>query len=883
METLPVKAAVKNVYYQTEVNYAPFKYFNNNQLTGFDVELTNLIFKNEDYNLIVTTGSWDITYDRLKSGDIDTCGFVAVNEDRKKDILFSDAVMKSHIAIYTRSNFKKVTVNDLNKYSVGVGRLQYPEYILKNNLGISNCKEYSDVERAIDALTAGQIDVLFESQEVVNHYIAAKNLRGSLVAQVTNLFPQEIAYGVKKSNPELVKYINKRLTQLQKSGIYEELYQNYFFIHSDLYNKQQKKSYFILFGIIIAILIIGHILLQFYIKHLKKKIYSERSQYENRLTQQYLELEATYEQLTAAEEELRAQYDELSTSQQLLEESEKRYKTILESTSDGIWEFDTNTHKLSISTRYAHMLEMEEQSYDSLSLDTLDNLFHPEDRETIHKNLKELDIIDHDTIQFECRMKTKAGLYKWFTVKSKALRDRGGKIYKKIGTLTDINDIKLYQQQLHYSAFYDSLTGLPNRLYLYENIGPTIVKAIKSNENGAFIFIDVDNFKLINDTFGHSTGDILLKRIAERISQICTNNADIIRLSGDEFIILLSEAASAYSVSLFLKSLIAAFNEPFSIEGLVVNSTLSIGICMFPQDGDNLEVLLKNADTAMFKAKSSGRNNFTFYNKSMSENLIDRINLENNLKTALENNEFTLNYQPQLDLKSGKIGGMEALIRWDNPQLGRVPPTKFIPAAEEMGLIIPIGEWVLKTSCEFLAKLHNLGLTDLSISVNISIVQLIQTNFPAVVLKILKESGLQPEFLELEITETVLMENIDMNTEKLKKLKAIGIRIALDDFGKGYSSLNYLKSLPISTLKIDKSFMDDVLIDSSTESIVNSILQLGHRLGLSIVAEGIEEENQLEFLLSSECNLLQGYLLSKPLPEAEVIAFLCHGDISLGT
>lgn len=875
MPAIPIKADVKNISYQAEINYPPYKYMNNGHLSGFDIELTNLIFKNEDYNLSFTTDNWDKIYERLKKGDIDTCGFIVVNDERKKDVLFSNPVINSHIAVYTRSDFNKISLNDLDKYSVGVGKAQYPEYILKNNLNISNCKEYIDVEKAVDALASGEIDVLFENQEVVNHYIIIKGLKGTITAQASNLYPQTMAYGVKKSNPELVEYINKRLAQLQKSGVYEELYQNYFFSHSDYYNKQQKKTYIVAVGIAAALLIIVHILLQFYIRYLKKKIYTERMQYEDKLKQQYLELEATYEELTATEEELRAQYDELSISQQLLEESENRYRTILDSTNDGIWEFDINTNRLFISKKYADMLNLEEQSHNNNLLDILNQVFHPEDRANALQKIRELDTIDSsDTLQYECRMKTNTGVYKWFLTKSKALKDKHGKVYKKLGTITDINDLKMYQQRLHYSAFYDTLTGLPNRLYLYEYVSPIIKRTIDAKQNGAFIFIDVDNFKLINDNFGHSTGDVLLEEIAERFTLICPGKNNIIRLGGDEFIIILPKAESAYSVKLLVKNIFDAFNEPFNIEELVVNSTLSIGICMFPQDGENLEILLKNADTAMYKTKNSGRNNFTFYNKSMSENLMDKINLENNLKTALENNEFTLNYQPQLDVQNSKIIGLEALLRWNNPKLGRIPPDKFIPAAEEMGLIIPIGEWVLKTACEFLVKLHNLGFNYLTISVNISIVQLIQPNFPDIVLRILKESGLHPEFLELEITETVLMENIESNTEKLRRLKAIGVRVALDDFGKGYSSLNYLKSLPISTLKIDKSFMDDVLVDSCTEYVVSSIILLGHKMGLKIVAEGIEEEDQLEYLKASECNFLQGYLLSRPLPDEDAISYL---------
>lgn len=992
MQSFPVRAAVKEIKYQAEVNYPPLKYMNNGRLSGFDIELTSLIFKNEDYRVSITTDSWDKTYQKLKDGDIDTCGFIVVNEERQKDVLFSNMVMDTHISIYTRSNFNKVTLNDLGNYSVGVGKSQYSESILRNNLKLSNYKQYDDVSQAVDALAKGEIDVLFENQEVVNHYIINKDLKGTLVQQATDLFTQKIAYGVKKSNPELVQYINKRLKELQKSGAYEELYEKYFFTHSEFYRQKQNQKYIILSIVLVAALILLYLTSQFYIKFLRKKIYeevsysnevlnnsnlfsmavnpegrivklnkygeyllglnfqdisdkyiyeltdqnrtlsklnemllafqadkealteisldievnnkelallfrlyplynkenevdyivmlgvdiTERIQYEDKLQQQYMELEATFEELAATEEELRAQYDELMESQARLEESESRYRTILESTSDGIWELDTKNNKLFISSRFAEMLGLDQKTFNNSNNSTINwyNLLHPEDKEYVFDKYRSQELLAIDTIQFESRMQTNSGNYKWFLNKSKNLRDIHGHIYKKIGAITDIDDLKMYQQQLHYNAYYDTLTGLPNRLYLYENVASDIVKSVEAQQNGALIFIDLDNFKIINDTFGHSTGDILLQKTAEKLCRICPGKNNIIRLGGDEFIIVLNNINSVQEVEQVAKKLIDSFNEPFNLEELVVTSTLSIGICLFPKDGEDLGTLLKNADTAMYKSKNAGRNSFAFYDESMSKNLIDRINLETNLKSALKNNEFKLYYQPQLDLLTGKITGLEALIRWDNPQLGRVPPDKFISAAEEMGLIIPIGEWVLKTACEFLLRLHKEGIKDLRMSVNISIVQLIQNNFSDIVLKILSESGLDAKHLELEITETVLMENIGNNIEKLEMLTSKGLRVALDDFGKGYSSLNYLKSLPISTLKIDKSFMDDVLTDSYTEAIVSSIMLIGNKMGLTLVAEGIEDPAQLEYLKYSGCNVMQGYLLSKPLPEEEMIEFL---------
>ncbi len=437
--------------------------------------------------------------------------------------------------------------------------------------------------------------------------------------------------------------------------------------------------------------------------------------------------------------------------------------------------------------------------------------------------------------------------------------------------ILEINDrIRLGEEKLVYLAYHDVLTGLPNKLSLFEES-----KNIFNPKNGktALLFIDIDNFKNVNDTMGHAFGDELIKSVSERLTSILEEKHSIYRLSGDEFIVVLKEIKKLDDVQRIAIDMLSRFTLEFEIEGSFLNISLSIGIAMYPEHGNSLEELLKYADIAMYKVKESGKKNYLLFNELMNELLVERVNMEKYLPKALKNEELELYYQPQYDLKSKQITGFEALLRWHSPELGKVSPVKFIKVAEDNRLIIPIGTWVLESACTFLKKLDQMGYQDYFISVNISIIQLLQTDFCELVYEILKKSEIAPRCLELEITESVLMESIESIGSELKRLHDWGIKIALDDFGKGYSSLNYLNQLPISTLKIDKSFID-IILDEEENALPGQIVALGKCMGMSVVAEGVEKQEQLEYLEQYDCDKIQGYLFSRPIPEAEIIRLL---------
>lgn len=423
------------------------------------------------------------------------------------------------------------------------------------------------------------------------------------------------------------------------------------------------------------------------------------------------------------------------------------------------------------------------------------------------------------------------------------------------------------EEKYTYLALHDVLTGLPNRRSLYEDA--KVVFSNKVDSSAALLFIDMDNFKYINDTMGHEFGDELIKQASERLTLDLNEKSTLYRLGGDEFIIF-AEGIGLNDAKKLISNILYSFKEEFLIKNSTLHISFSIGLAMYPEHGEDIEEIIKCADIAMYKAKENGKNRYAVYEKSMNSAFNERMTLEKYMHGAMEKEEFELYYQPQLDLNSNRITGLEALLRWKSPELGFVSPMKFIKVAEDNHFIIPLGEWVLIQACDFLSKLHKKGYNQMTVSVNISTIQIVQADFTDKVIRILKYFHIDPKCLELEVTESVLIESFDAINNKLQILSEMGISIALDDFGKGYSSLSYLKQLPISTLKIDKCFIDNVSVIAENKTITRHIITLGRSLGMSIVAEGVEEQEQLDYLKKYQCDKIQGYLFSKPLPQNEV-------------
>ncbi|OGI50291.1 MAG: hypothetical protein A3B81_01540 [Candidatus Muproteobacteria bacterium RIFCSPHIGHO2_02_FULL_65_16] len=443
--------------------------------------------------------------------------------------------------------------------------------------------------------------------------------------------------------------------------------------------------------------------------------------------------------------------------------------------------------------------------------------------------------------------------------------------------LEEIGERRAAEDHLTFVAHHDSLTGLPNRALFNDRLKQALIDAGRHKRVVGVMFLDLDNFKNINDSFGHKAGDLLLQGVAERLGQCLRPGDTVSRLSGDEFTLILGDMAQAGDANRLAQKIVEDFRLPYGVDGREIFVTASLGVALFPLDSRDREELLKYADIAMYRAKEQGKNSYQFYAAEMSAAATERLLLQSGLRVALERKEFTLHYQPQVDMTTGRIVGMEALVRWKHPERGWIPPDKFIPIAEEIGLITPIGEWVLRTACAQNKAWEDAGLSGYRVAVNISGHQIRQQDFVEAVTRVLRQTGLRPQSLGLELTESVLMHGGEENIAKLRMLEVMGIHISIDDFGTGYSSLGYLKLFPIDVLKIDRTFVRDVTTNPDDAAIASAIITLAHSLGIQVVAEGVETKEQLAFLRSRRCDGIQGYYFSKPLPAGECEALLRSG------
>lgn len=464
--------------------------------------------------------------------------------------------------------------------------------------------------------------------------------------------------------------------------------------------------------------------------------------------------------------------------------------------------------------------------------------------------------------------------YSCFNTKVSSIKNKDGHVIEKITIIPSMRECDEAHQLIHKMAHYDLLTGLANRALINKNLEEKLIEAKNYDTKLAVAFIDLDNFKLINDTMGHDVGDLVLKK-AGKIIQDNLESGDVAgRFGGDEFIIVMSDIKKKKDALRKINNMIELLSKPVNIKGKEIYIPASVGISFYPYDGTSKETLIKNADIAMYSAKGMGKNTCRLYSEEMNVQSTEKLKMINDLKNGLKNNEFIVYYQPQIDINTNEVTGMEALIRWQHPEKGLVPPLDFIPLAEETGLIIPMGEWVLREACRQNKAWQDLGYRPMRMAVNLSIAQFEHESLLPTVKRILAETGLNPKWLELEITESLAVKCFDCAVKKIKQLKELGIYISLDDFGTGYSSYNHLNQLPIDSLKIDKIFFDNLKKNSDEEFITKTMISLAKRLNLKVIAEGIETTSQLNFLRKQKCNIAQGFLFSKPVPAQEFLSLI---------
>jgi diguanylate cyclase (GGDEF)-like protein/PAS domain S-box-containing protein len=468
-----------------------------------------------------------------------------------------------------------------------------------------------------------------------------------------------------------------------------------------------------------------------------------------------------------------------------------------------------------------------------------------------------------------------------------AIEDSAAPIHDQHGLATgavivfhDVSAARAMGAEMSHLAQHDILTNLPNRTLLQDRLTQAIATASRNESRIAVLFLDLDGFKHINDSLSHATGDKLLQLVAKRLLAAVRTSDTVCRLGGDEFVILLSEVAHAGDAGVKAGKILSTLSAPFEMGQITLRITGSIGVTTYPEDGQSAESLIRNADLAMYQAKEKGRSNYQFYEKGMNVRAIERQSIEGDLRFALERNEFVMHYQPKIDLKTGEITGVEALVRWQHPTRGLVGPLQFISVAEDCGLMLPIGKWVMRESCRQAKAWQDAGLPALEMAVNVSSVEFRNDEFLEGISTILKETGLEPRYLELELTESVLMQHAEFSVPVLQKLKAMGVRLAIDDFGTGYSSLSYLRQFPIDTLKVDQSFIHEISADTDEATIISAVINMGCRLKHRVTAEGVETEEQLAFLRAHGCDEGQGYYFGRPTPAPDTAKLLEMGMIA---
>lgn len=571
------------------------------------------------------------------------------------------------------------------------------------------------------------------------------------------------------------------------------------------------------------------------------------------------------------------QREKRKRAEEALRASEERYALVARGTNDGLWDWNLKTDKIYFSIYWKSMLGLE----DSEIADSPEEWFsrvHPEDiarvKAQITSHLQGL--TPH--LESEHRMFHKDGSYRWVLTRGIAIRDADSKVSRMAGSQIDITDRRTAEGRWQHDAFHDELTGLPNRASLIDRLGLSILRTrCPGDYSFAVLFLDVDRFQVINDSLGHLTGDQLIIAIARRLKADLRSGTTIARFGGDEFAILLDDVqgiSDATRVAERIQKILAA---PFNFGGQEVFLTASIGIALEGAAGERPEDVLNNADMAMYRAKARGKACYERFDVGMRASAVARLQLESNLRRAAEREEFRLYFQPIVSLEDGVVTGAEALLRWQHPERGLITPAEFIPLAEETGLIVPIGEWVLRTACAQARAWHAAGHSDLRVTVNFSARQFELPNLPELIRTVLKETGLAASALELEITESIAMEDVDFSREILTELRADGIHISIDDFGTGSSSLRYLKRFPIDVLKIDQTFVRDLTSDISDAAITAAMITMAHSLELKVIAEGVETEEQLKFLRSRRCNEIQGYLFSRPVPAEAFTKVLQEG------
>jgi len=818
----------------SEVDWKPLSIIRNNKMYGIMGEYLDKVSELTGINFkFIPSSSWLNVLEQFKAKKIDIVPGIGASPQEIKLGILSDTFASYPMVIVTGQEYSYLdSLKNLKDKIIAV-----PKYYTSYNFIVNKYPKIrlittSTIEEALVMVESGEADAFVGHITPTLHYISKLNL-DNLKVSGTTTFKFNHHYLIQHEDKVLKSIINKAfkaITEQEKNKINS----NWITIRVD---KKIDKRW-----IIFILILFAFVVFVFMLRHLI-----------------------------------------LRKSNKELQDMKNLFELSVDSGKIGIWDWDLITNHVYFSDSWLNMLGFKKNEL-SYTMKSWRRQIHPDDLKKTMQYFKKTIRNNEEYAQGTHRLKKKDGSYIWILFNTRMFFDNKNKAIRILGTHIDITKEKTMQEELtkqkdilRYQAHHDALTNLPNRTLFQDRLEQGIAQCKRNSDKLALFFIDLDHFKEINDSLGHEVGDKILVEVSKRISCVIRDEDTLARLGGDEFTVIMKNLKEAQNASLSAQKIIESLNEPIEIDDHILYVSCSIGISLFPNDGESSQNLLKYADAAMYKAKDEGRSNFQFYSSEMTEMAFERVVMEASLREALKNKEFVVYYQPQVDAKNNKIIGMEALVRWNHPTMGLVSPAKFIPLAEVTGLIVQLDQYVMQNSITQFIKWYKDGLNPGVLSINLSVKQLEQDTCISTLKMMLKNLACKSEWLELEVTEGQIMKNPEDAIITLTEISKLGINLSIDDFGTGYSSLSYLKKFPISKLKIDQSFVRDLPNDEEDSAITKAVIALGNSLNLTLIAEGVETKEQRDFLLENGCNNIQGYFYAKPMPANEMKIFIQNG------